>query len=105
MQIVGFPMGRLIWCRGARWPGDRAPNSESRAPGFDPHYGALSCPSARHNNFPEYMYWLMPWKQWLFPDMIEKFLAPTFNLNTNKHKMWYLFSNKEHIQDFKKVLL
>ena len=54
-------MSKRAW-----WHGGRASDSESRGPGFEPHWWhrVVSLSNrARHTNFPEY--WLMPRKRWL----------------------------------------
>ena len=79
--------GSSLSLRGVQWPSGRASDSVSRCPVLDPHIGHCVVSSLQ--------YWLIPRKQWLHHNMIEKLLIGMLNLNTKpqnkqiicRHKM------------------
>ena len=66
---------------GARWRSGRASDSESRGPGFEPHKRHRVVSLSKAHLLPTVL--VKPRKRWLRPDMTEKLLTGTLNLNTN----------------------
>ena len=74
--------GTLYQNQGARWRSGRASDSESRGPGFEPHKRHRVVSLSKAHLLPTVL--VKPRKRWLRPDMTEKLLTGTLNLNTNK---------------------
>ena len=71
------------YSRGARWLSGRALDSGARGRGFETYvHRVISLNKTLYS--PKVL--VIPRKQWLRPDMTEKLLTGTLNLNTNKYR-------------------
>ena len=81
-QILGDSDSQIsLTCRAVRWLIGRASNSEARGRGFETYlHHVVSLGKTLY--FPKVL--VIPRKRWLRPDMTEKLLTGTLNINTNK---------------------
>ena len=96
----------LSFMEGARSHRDRASDSESRGPGFDPHRHHRVVSLSKTHLLPTIL--VKPRKRWLCPDITEKLLTGTLSQNTHKKKHLTFMnfgSDSTRLSVFKKVNL